>query len=45
MRKDIFIKPYSAERKIYIVPKADTMNAASQNKLLKVFEEPPDIAL
>lgn len=41
MRKDIFIKPYSAERKIYIVPKADTMNAASQNKLLKVLEEPP----
>ncbi len=42
MRKDIFIMPYSAKRKVYIIPKADTMNVASQNKLLKVFEEPPE---
>ncbi len=42
MRKDIYIKPYGGGRKFYIVPKGDTMNAASQNKLLKVFEEPPD---
>lgn len=41
MRRDIFIKPYSAAHKVYIIPKADTMNAASQNKLLKVLEEPP----
>lgn len=41
MRKDIYIKPYSGSRKVYIVPKGDTMNTASQNKLLKVFEEPP----
>ncbi len=42
MRKDIFIKPYSGKRKFYIMPRGDTMNAASQNKLLKVFEEPPE---
>ena len=42
MRSDIYIKPYGGGRKFYIVPDGDTMNAASQNKLLKVFEEPPD---
>ena len=42
MRKEIYIKPYSAERKVYIVPEADTMTAAAQNSLLKVLEEPPN---
>ncbi len=42
MKKDIFIKPYASERKIYIVPNADTMNMYAQNSLLKVLEEPPD---
>ena len=42
MRRDIYIKPYGGGWKFYIVPEGDTMNAASQNKLLKVFEEPPD---
>lgn len=41
MRRDIYIRPYSGGRKVYIVPHADTMNAAAQNSLLKVFEEPP----
>lgn len=41
MRKDIYIRPYSSDRKVYIVPHADTMNVAAQNSLLKVFEEPP----
>lgn len=41
MRKDIYIKPYSSGRKVYIVPHADTMNTAAQNSILKVFEEPP----
>ncbi len=41
MKKDVYIKPFSSERKIYIVPKADTMNAPAQNSLLKVLEEPP----
>lgn len=42
MKKDIYIKPYVAERKIYIVPNADTMNMYAQNSLLKVLEEPPE---
>ncbi|MBE7023547.1 MAG: DNA polymerase III subunit delta' [Ruminococcaceae bacterium] len=42
MKKDIFIKPYLAERKLYVMPSADTMNAHAQNSLLKVLEEPPE---
>ena len=42
MKKDIYIKPYVSERKIYIVPNADTMNMYAQNSLLKVLEEPPE---
>jgi len=42
MKKDIFIKPYLSGRKIYIIPKADTMNMYAQNSLLKVLEEPPE---
>ncbi len=41
MKREIYIKPYMAERKVYIVPKADTMNMFAQNSLLKVLEEPP----
>ncbi len=41
MKKEIYIKPFYSERKIYIVPKADTINETAQNSLLKVFEEPP----
>jgi len=42
MKQEIYIKPFSAERKVYIVPKADTMNMFAQNSLLKVLEEPPE---
>lgn len=41
MRRDIYIRPYSSGRKVYIVPRADSMLAAAQNSILKVFEEPP----
>lgn len=41
MKSEIYIKPYTAERKVYIVPRADTMNFRAQNSLLKVLEEPP----
>lgn len=42
MKSEIYIKPYTAPRKIYIVPRADTMNVYAQNSLLKVLEEPPE---
>ena len=41
MKNEIYIKPYQADRKVYIVPGADTMNVYAQNSLLKVLEEPP----
>ncbi len=41
MKKEIYVKPFYSERKVYIVPKADTINETAQNSLLKVFEEPP----
>ncbi len=41
MKKDVYIKPYNSQRKIYIIPNADTMNMYAQNSLLKVLEEPP----
>jgi len=45
MKAEVYIKPYG-ERKVYIIPNADTKTTASafiamQNSLLKVFEEPP----
>ncbi len=42
MKNEIYIKPYLSDRKIYIVPRADTMNVYAQNSLLKVLEEPPE---
>ena len=41
MKNDVYIKPFLASRKIYIIPKADTMNLYAQNSLLKILEEPP----
>ncbi|NLB80192.1 MAG: AAA family ATPase [Clostridiaceae bacterium] len=40
-RTDIYIKPYIADKKVFIIPDADTMSAGAQNALLKVLEEPP----
>ncbi len=42
MKADVYIRPYLSERKFYIIPNADTMQAPAQNSLLKVFEEPPE---
>ena len=42
MKKDVYIKPFMSERKIYIIPNADTMTTEAQNSILKVFEEPPE---
>jgi DNA polymerase-3 subunit delta' len=42
---DIYIKPFSFDKKIYIIDNADKMTVAAQNALLKVFEEPPSYAV
>ena len=39
--KDAVVMPNEADRKVYIIRDADTMNANAQNALLKVLEEPP----
>ncbi len=38
---DAYIMPTEAQRKVYVLRQADTMNPAAQNALLKLLEEPP----
>ncbi len=38
---DTLIKPYAAERKVYIIDEAQYLNVAAQNAMLKTIEEPP----
>lgn len=42
---DVFIRPQSAEKKIFIIKNAYLMNETAQNSLLKVIEEPPEYAV
>lgn len=42
MKADVYIRPYYSEKKVYIIPNADSMQEPAQNSLLKVFEEPPE---
>lgn len=44
MRSDAFIRPNEADRKVYVVHRADTMNAYAQNAILKLLEEGPAYA-
>lgn len=41
VRSDAFIKPHSADKRVFIIDKAQSMNEYAQNALLKVLEEPP----
>lgn len=41
LRTDAFIKPHSAQKKVYVIKNAELMNEQAQNALLKVLEEPP----
>lgn len=38
---DMYVKPYSADKRVFIIPDAEKMTPQAQNALLKVFEEPP----
>ncbi len=38
---DAIVLPNEAQRKVYILDEAETMNAAAQNAALKLLEEPP----
>ncbi len=41
LREEAIIKPHQAQKRVFIIDFADTMNPHSQNALLKVLEEPP----
>ena len=41
MVADAAVLPNEAERKVYVIEEAGTMNGAAQNALLKLLEEPP----
>lgn len=36
-----YIKPIESDKKLFVINNGQTMNASSQNKLLKTLEEPP----
>lgn len=44
MRDNAYILPNEADRKVYIIDPADTMQDYAQNALLKILEEPPEYA-
>lgn len=44
LRSSAYIRPNEAERKVYIIDQADSMNQSGQNVLLKLLEEGPDYA-
>ncbi|MDD5953049.1 MAG: ATP-binding protein [Oscillospiraceae bacterium] len=45
LREDAIVKPNEADKKVYQIPRADTMTREAQNALLKLLEEPPDYAV
>lgn len=44
LRSDAFIRPNEADRKVYLIDNAQTMNLNAQNALLKLLEEGPRYA-
>ena len=44
LRRDAYIRPNQGARKIYVLDKADRMNASAQNAMLKLLEEGPPYA-
>lgn len=42
MQADAYIRPNEGRRKVYLIPRAQDMQAPAQNALLKLLEEPPN---
>ncbi|WP_049783321.1 DNA polymerase III subunit delta' [Mahella australiensis] len=42
---DIYINPYMADRKVYVIDQAQSMTVQAQNALLKTLENPPPYAV
>ena len=45
MRRDLHMRPFEADRRVYLVFGAHTMNEDASDALLKDLEEPPDYAV
>ena len=44
LRRDLHLRPFEAERRVYVVHRADSMNPDAADALLKSLEEPPSYA-
>ena len=44
LRKDVYIRPNEAPKKVYVLEHAELLNATGQNILLKLIEEGPEYA-
>ena len=42
LKTEAYIKPHQAQKRVFVIDFADTLNEQSQNALLKVLEEPPE---
>lgn len=42
MQADAYVKPNEGRKKVYLLPRAQDMQAPAQNALLKLLEEPPE---
>lgn len=45
LRLQAMVMPNDSDRSVFIIREADYMNAAAQNAMLKIFEEPPSHAV
>lgn len=45
LNRNIVIKPYKSEKKIYILEDGELLNVQAQNAMLKTIEEPPTYAV
>jgi DNA polymerase III subunit delta' len=45
LRRDLHMRPFEAERRVYVLFSADTMNEDAADALLKDLEEPPPYAV
>ena len=41
LKRDVLVVPNEADKKVYIIHNADSMNTSSQNAFLQMLEEPP----
>src|SRR5204863_624824 len=45
LRRDLHMRPFEADRRVYLVHAAETMNEDAADALLKDLEEPPSYAV